>query len=217
MLGIRLSIDQERPFRVLFLGAHSDDIEIGCGGTILRLLQEYHEMEVCWVVFAAHGKRASEAEMGADLFLRNAKRKKVLIEGFRESFFPYEGAKIKEYFEKLKIDFTPELIFTHFRMDLHQDHRIINELTWNTFRDNLILEYEIIKYDGDLGNPNVFIHLDAEICHNKVQYLLESFETQSTRAWFSKDVFLSLLRLRGVESNSPYNYAEGFFCRKIVF
>ena len=124
--------------------------------------------------------------------------------------------EIKEYFEQLKQEFSPDLIFTHYRDDLHQDHRLISDLTWNTFRNHLILEYEIPKYDGDLGSPNFFVHLDESICHKKIQYILNSFKTQAEKHWFTEDTFLSVLRLRGIESNAPGKYAEAFFCRKMV-
>ena len=216
MLKINFSKSDGSPFVVLCLGAHSDDLEIGCGGTILRLLNEYPNTEVCWVVFAGKGQRATEADRSANLFLAGAKKRKVVINNFRDSFFPYIGTEIKEYFEQLKSDFSPDFILTHYRNDLHQDHRLISELTWNTFRNHLILEYEVIKYDGDLGSPNFFVHLDREVCNKKIDYIYQCFESQDNRHWFSKDAFMSLLRLRGVESNAPERFAEGFYCRKLV-
>jgi LmbE family N-acetylglucosaminyl deacetylase len=206
-----------RHLRLLCLGAHCDDIEIGCGGSILRLLAENDGTEVCWTVFSSDEQRIKEATESAGLFLANARDKTVSVEKFKTSFFPYMGGQIKEYFEKIKQEFEPDMIFTHYRNDLHQDHRLINELTWNTFRDHMIFEYEIMKYDGDIGNPNFFIHLDKETCDKKIEYILKSFKSQQGRGWFKKDVFFSLLRLRGVESNSPHDYAEGFYCRKAVY
>ena len=217
MLKVNFRKESSLPYKLLFLGAHSDDIEIGCGGSILRFLKDYDDTEVFWVVFSASGERKKEAKEGADLFSAKAKKKTIFIEDFRDSYFPYVGAQIKDRFEKLKVEVSPDIIFTHWRNDLHQDHRLINELTWNTFRDHIILEYEIMKYDGDIGNPNFFIYLDEETCQRKMEYIFESFKTQSHREWFSKDLFFSILRLRGLESNSPYKYAEGFFCRKAVF
>jgi len=202
--------------KVLCLGAHSDDIEIGCGGTILRLLEEYCDVSVHWVVFGAEGVRAAEARESAASFLEKAKHKTVVIRNFRDGFFPYIGAEIKEYFEELKGEFNPDIIFTHYRYDLHQDHRLICELTWNTFRDHLILEYEIMKYDGDLGTPNFYVRLSEDICRNKIQKIFSHFKSQVGKSWFSEDSFFSLLRLRGVESNSPDRYAEAFYCRKGV-
>jgi LmbE family N-acetylglucosaminyl deacetylase len=204
-------------YRLLCLGAHGDDIEIGCGGTILRFLGELKCVEIYWVVLGVNGQRKIEAKKSANLFLKDAKKKKVIIKTFRDGFFPYIGAEIKEYFEGLKQVYSPDLIFTHYRNDLHQDHRLISELTWNTFRDHLILEYEILKYDGDLGSPNLFVHLDARICQRKIDYIRNCFKSQLSRSWFTDDAFLSMLRVRGVESNAPEKYSEAFYCRKMVF
>ncbi len=203
--------------RILCLGAHSDDIEMGCGGTLLRLLKEYNNLRIYWVIFGADEQRAKEAIRSANHLLTNCKQKNIIIKGFRDSFFPFNGAEIKECFEELKKAFSPDLIFTHYQKDLHQDHRLISDLTWNTFRDHLILEYEVIKYDGDLGTPNLFVHLDEETCHKKIENILSCFKTQRTRDWFTEDAFLAILRLRGIESNAPQKYAEGFYSRKIVF
>jgi LmbE family N-acetylglucosaminyl deacetylase len=201
--------------RILCLGSHSDDIEIGCGGTMLRLLRSHGPLHVDWVVFSASGPRADEARGAASLFLAGAAEQRVHLASFRDGFFPYQGAAIKEYFEALKQDVAPDLIFTHYRHDLHQDHRLINELTWNTFRHHLILEYEIPKYDGDLGTPNVFVHLDEATAHRKVEYLMRSFATQRSKHWFTEDLFLSLLRLRGMEASGQTHYAEAFHGRKL--
>jgi len=148
--------------------------------------------------------------------LANAKRKKIIIKSFNESFFPYVGGEIKNFFEKLKKQVSPNIIFTHYRNDLHQDHRVVSELTWNTYRDRLILEYEVIKYDGDLGTPNFFVHLDEAICQKKIRLIMGSFKSQPKRDWFTADAFLSILRIRGIESKAPEKYAEGFYCRKLV-
>jgi LmbE family N-acetylglucosaminyl deacetylase len=201
---------------VLCLGAHSDDIEIGCGGTILHLLASYCKCDVTWVVFCAKAQRRREALSSASCFLKDARRKTIITKGYKESFFPYRGEEIKGFFEQLKKRVAPDLIFTHYRHDLHQDHRVICELTWNTFRNHQILEYEIPKYDGDLGQPNVYIPLTQSLCENKVRYLMEGFSTQRSRQWFSEDTFYSLLRLRGIEVNAPDKYAEAFYGRKIV-
>ena len=167
------------------------------------------------MVFSASQDRADEARSSADAFLK-ARSKQVIINSFRESFFPYEGAGIKEYFERLSQEFSPNLIFTHFRHDLHQDHRLISELTWNTFRNHLILEYEVPKYDGDLGSPNVFVPLDESVARTKIQYIQDYFRSQRGRHWFDHETFWSLLRLRGMECNAPSRYAEGFYCRKML-
>ncbi len=202
--------------KVLCLGAHSDDIEIGCGGTILRLLSGNRDVEVHWVVFGATAKRKREALASARKFLGRAKRKKIIIKDFRDGFFPYRGERIKEYFEQLKTEFAPDVIFTHNRDDLHQDHRLISDLTWNTFRNHLILEYEVVKYDGDIGRPNFFVQLDKATCETKLMHILQSFRSQKERDWFTEDAFLSMLRIRGIESRARDRYAEAFYCRKIV-
>ena len=202
---------------ILCLGSHSDDIEIGCGGTILRLLETYPNIVCYWVVFSSNPQREREAYESASKFLKNAKAKDIIIKNFRDGFFPFTGIEIKECFEQLKQDFQPDMVFTHYRNDLHQDHRLISELTWNTFRNHLILEYEIPKYDGDLGCPNFFVQLDELICHEKINYIIESFKSQKGKQWFTEETFLSILRLRGIESNAPNKYAEAFYCRKAVF
>jgi LmbE family N-acetylglucosaminyl deacetylase len=204
--------------RILCLGAHADDIEIGCGGTVLRLLQECGEVSVHWVVFSCSGnrKREAEARASAEAMLAGAKVKEIIIKDFRDGFFPYTGVEVKEFFEELKGRVRPEVVFTHHSEDLHQDHRLLSSLTWNTFRDHLILEYEIAKYDGDLGSPNLFVSLDEDIRRRKVENLLENFESQVNKHWFSKDVFEAMLRLRGLQCNSSSGFAEGFYAKKLV-
>jgi LmbE family N-acetylglucosaminyl deacetylase len=216
MLRLLLGSERQSRLNVLCLGAHSDDIEIGCGGTILRLATEHPALSVFWLVLGANRQRGSEASSSADSFLRGVHEKRVVIKGFRDGFFPYIGGEIKEYFEKLKHEVEPDIILTHYRHDLHQDHRLVSELTWNTFRDHLILEYEVPKYDGDLGCPNMFVHLDEETCHQKIGLIREHFVSQWGKDWFTEDTLLSLLRLRGVESRAPGRYAEAFYCRKGV-
>jgi LmbE family N-acetylglucosaminyl deacetylase len=217
VLRIAFPASGRAPRRILFLGAHSDDIEIGCGGTILRLLSEWKNLEIYWIVFGAQAKRADEAVKSAQLLLGERTRKTIVSKGFRDGFFPYIGAEIKDAFEELKVAFDPDVIFTHYRYDLHQDHRLICELTWNTFRNHLIFEYEVIKYDGDLGTPNLYVPLAQAICQKKVTHIRKCFKTQGHRAWFTDDTFYSLLRLRGVESQAPSHFAEAFYCRKMVF
>jgi LmbE family N-acetylglucosaminyl deacetylase len=216
MLTLSLLQARPTPTHVLCLGAHSDDIEIGCGGTMLSLLQASAALTVTWVVFGAQGMRVEEARHSAESFLAAAAKREIVIHGFRDGFFPYTGAQIKETFEALKARMSPDLIFTHYRHDLHQDHRLIAELTWNTFRDHLVLEYEIPKYDGDLGVPNLFVPLDEALCRRKIDTLMTSFASQRDKRWFSEDLFRSLLRLRGMECNSPSTYAEAFYGRKLV-
>ena len=216
MLTLGFASPNNRALKILCVGAHSDDIEIGCGGTILRLLSEQENADVCWVVLGSDGHRDAEALMSAELFLAAAKRKEIIIKSFKTSFFPYVGREIKSFFEELKDRVSPDVVFTHYRNDLHQDHRLISELTWNTYRNQLILEYEILKYDGDLGNPNLFVHLDDTICQKKISVIMDCFNTQRDKDWFTRDAFLSLLRIRGIESRAPGRYAEGFYCRKVV-
>lgn len=217
MLNVLFDKKSDSTCRVLCLGAHCDDIEIGCGGSILKLKDIYANIIFYWIVFSSNKERAEEAKMSADIFLENVKEKKVIIKTFRDGFFPYEGAQIKDFFEELKQEVSPDIVFTHYRNDLHQDHRLISELTWNTFRDHLILEYEVPKYDGDLGSPNFFVHLDESLCLKKTEYLKRAYKSQAGNHWFSQDIFLSLLRLRGVEANSHSKLAEAFYCRKIVY
>jgi len=213
---LKISFNNPTPKKILCLGAHCDDIEIGCGGTILKMSHGMKGASVHWVVFSSDDRREKEAWESANDFLRSVKRKKIVIHRFRNSFFPYEGAKIKECFERLKQEVHPDIIFTHHGKDLHQDHRLVSELTWNTFRDHLILEYEIPKFDGGLGSPNLFVHLEESICRKKTGKILEYFKSQNDKEWFTEDTFLSLLRIRGVESNAPGKYAEGFYCRKLI-
>ena len=216
MLRLRVGRDSESPLKVLCLGAHSDDIEIGCGGTILRLLEENSGAIVHWVVFSSDAMREREARQAAELFLASAKEKTIEANRFPDTLFPSEMRGIKEHFQNLKARFSPDLIFTHFRNDLHQDHRVICECTWNTFRDHLILEYEIPKYDGDLGAPNLFVPLDRHTCARKVKHILATFKSQKQKKWFTEETFRAMLRLRGIESNSATDYAEAFYCRKLV-
>jgi LmbE family N-acetylglucosaminyl deacetylase len=216
MLRLEFVKRKEQRLKVLCLGAHCDDIEIGCGGTILKLVETHRDIEFSWVVFSSDEQRGQEALESANIFLRQARDKRIIIKGFRNSFFPYIGMEIKEYFNELKQEFSPDLIFTHYRNDLHQDHRLISDLTWNTYRNHLILEYEVPKYDGDLGSANFFVHLDESLCRRKIQTILNVFKTQKDKHWFTEDTFYSTLRLRGIESNSPRRYAEAFYCRKLV-
>jgi LmbE family N-acetylglucosaminyl deacetylase len=202
--------------RVLCLGAHSDDIEIGCGGTLLRLIESSDRIEFYWVVLTSNPERAREAKRSANAFLRGARRKTIVVKSFRDGFLPYDGGGVKEYFEELKRTFAPDLIFTHFRNDLHQDHRIVAELTWNTFRNHLILEYEIPKYDGDLSSLNFFVPLTDSIARRKARGLMRYFGTQRNKRWFSEDLFLGLMTVRSVEAASPARYAEAFYCRKML-
>jgi len=204
----------DAPLRLLCLGAHPDDIEIGCGGTLLRLLAQRPDTSVTWVVFSGDSVRAREAKASAEAFLGGATGE-VLVRDFRESYFPNVASDIKDFFETLKRGAAPDIVFTHRREDLHQDHRTIDELTWNTFRDHLILEYEIAKYEGDLGHPNVFVPLTDALARRKVELLMRHFPSQSSRSWFRAVTFEALMRLRAVECNAPDGFAEGLYGRKI--
>ena len=214
MLDLSWSAPKGRPLRVLFLGAHSDDIEIGCGATVRQWLSAGVSLDATWVVLGAEGERAAEARRSADDFLRGAATARVVVGGFRDGFLPYLGAAVKDFFETLKAYPTPDVIFTHQRNDLHQDHRLACELTWNTFRNHLVLEYEIPKYDGDLGAPNVFFALDEAIVDEKLRLIREHFPSQGGRHWFDDEVFRGLMRLRGMESAT--HYAEAFTSRKAI-
>jgi LmbE family N-acetylglucosaminyl deacetylase len=207
--------ENQKP-KILCLGAHPDDIEIGCGGTILRLIEEAPDARFYWIVFSGNKKRREEAGQGADFFLKEVKSKKIDVEQFRESYFPFIGGRIKNFFEKLKMEFSPDLIFTHYSNDAHQDHRLISNLTWNTFRNQLILEYEIPKYEGDLGNPNLHVCLTEFQVTQKTSHICRIFQTQKGKQWFDEETFRSILRLRGVQCNSPSGLAEAFYCNKIV-
>jgi LmbE family N-acetylglucosaminyl deacetylase len=216
MLDLVLGGDSSQPLSVLCLGAHCDDLEIGCGGTILELAALRRPIEVHWEVFASSEAREREARAAAAAFLEGFRASRVEIHAFRESYFPYVAAEVKDAFEGIKSDCRPDLVLTHHGRDKHQDHRLISELTWNTFRNHLILEYEIPKYDADLGQPNAFVPIDEETLERKIEILLECFPSQAGRGWFDADTFRGLARLRGVECGSPTRFAEAFHSRKTV-
>jgi LmbE family N-acetylglucosaminyl deacetylase len=216
MIHLNLGRGATGALQILCLGSHSDDIEIGCGGTILRLAEQYPGCAFHWVVFSATGIRGAEAQRAATLFAGPTGLRGPLLKTFPDGFMPFVGAEVKAVFEELKAAVSPDLVFTHNRKDAHQDHRLVAELTWNTFRDHLILEYEIPKYDGDLGQPSLFVPLQTEVCQTKVRYIMDTFQSQHTKRWFEQDTFLSLMRLRGMECNAPSGYAEAFYCRKMV-
>ena len=216
MLGLTLDKSANSLIRILCLGAHSDDIEIGCGGTILTLIERFREVDVDWIVLGSSEERAVEARESAQAFLEGARKSTVVVRNYRDGFFPYHGAQIKDDFEALKASPSPDLILTHHRDDRHQDHRVVSDLTWNTFRDHLILEYEIPKYDGDLGQPNFFVPLEEHVCSKKIETIQRCFQSQRQKQWFDDLTFMAIMRLRGVESNSPTRYAEAFYCQKAV-
>jgi len=215
MIELGLPKKGDDAFVVLCLGAHADDIELGCGGTLLHFAKAIPKIEFYWVVFSASGTRGQEAARAAELFTGGCE-KKVILQQYRDGFLPYSGAQVKDFFEELKSQVIPDLIFTHWQGDAHQDHRLISELTWNTFRNHLILEYEIPKYDGDLGRPNLFVPITPNVYQEKADHLCEVFQSQLAKPWFDRQTFLGLMRVRGMECNSASGYAEAFHCRKSV-
>ena len=210
MLNLNLSATVKR---VLCLGAHSDDIEIGCGGTILKLIQQNPTLEFTWVVFSGDKERAQEASASAERFLDGAAAAKIITLEFQDTLFPTQFAALKDAFGQIRTEIAPDVIFTQYRDDRHQDHRTLSDLTWNAFRNHAILEYEIPKFDGDLGQPNVFVDLPEETAKRKIELLMECFGTQRSKHWFSPDTFEGLMRLRGLESAT--RFAEGFHGRKL--
>jgi LmbE family N-acetylglucosaminyl deacetylase len=216
MQTIAFRIPEGAPLRVLCVGAHCDDIEIGCGGTILELARTHPAMRIEWVVFGSNPTRAAEAKACAALFLRDVADKNVVIRAHRDGFFPAEWAAIKEEFEEIRQRFEPDIVFTHYRDDRHQDHRVLSDLAWNTFRNHMILEYEVPKYDGDLGVPNFFVPLPEGSSRSKVKYILDSYHSQSTKHWLTEDTLMALMRLRGIESGGASRHAEAFYCRKAL-
>jgi LmbE family N-acetylglucosaminyl deacetylase len=211
-----LTIQCDRLTTILCLGAHADDIEVGCGGTMLRLLSEHPGLRVVWVVFSARGSRNQEAVQSAESFLEQAGDVQVLVKSHRDGYFPAHYARIKDEFFEIRERCRPDLVFTHRLEDRHQDHRLLAELTWNTFREQGILEYEVPKYEGDLGQPNVFVPLTEVVCRRKVDLLWQHFQSQHSKPWFVRETFWSLLRLRGMESKAEESLAEAFHCQKIL-
>lgn len=201
---------------VLCLGAHSDDIEIGVGATLLGLIARGVRLDVYWCVFSGAGAREKEARASAADFLAGAANATVEVLSFRDGFFPEQGEAIKSWFEALKPRIDPDLVFTHYRDDAHQDHRQLNRLASNTFRDHCILEYEIPKWDGDIGQPNLYMPVTAAALQRKIDLLMKHFGTQRSKQWFDDEVFRGLARIRGMECRAPERYAEAFHARKIA-
>ena len=216
MIRFPFQNSQSQSLKVLCLGAHCDDIAIGCGGTILTLLDQVSAIEVVWVVMTSTEKRQVEEQNAAAEFLGIGGTKQIIVKGWQDGYLPKYWSEVKDFFEELKRAINPDLILTHFRDDRHQDHRVVSDLTWNTFRHHLILEYEIPKYDGDLGSPNVFVPLAEQHCREKARKIVECFPSQRGRQWFTEDVFVSLARLRGMEAASDSQFAEAFYCRKLL-
>lgn len=217
MLKLLPRFPTDRPLRLLCIGAHSDDLEIGCGGTVATWLEAWPSAEVTWVVLTAAGEREDEARRSANALLRRATTARLELGHFHDGFLPAQYADVKQYFELLKQQVNPDLILTHCLGDRHQDHRLAAELTWNTWRDHLIYEYEIAKYEGDLAQPNVFVPLTARAAKRKTAHLEKYFSSQRSRAWFRAENFEALMRLRGLECRAASGFAEAFHGRKLVF
>lgn len=213
---LKLNFELTKPqLCLLCIGAHSDDLEIGCGGTVLEWLARYRDVEVTWVVLSAPGERAAEARGSATELLSGAKRTNLVLRGLRDGYFPAQFDEAKTLFEELKTGNTPDVILTHRLEDRHQDHRLVAELTWQTFRDHLILEYEIPKYEGDLGQPHFYVPLSRSVGERKIEHLMRHFQSQRAKDWFRSETFLGLMKLRGIESRAPSGLAEAFYPRKI--
>jgi len=215
MKSLALAAPGER-LSVLCIGAHCDDIEIGAGATILGLIERGIRLDVHWAVLGAQGLRADEAHACATAFLAKAARTVIDLAKFRDGFFPHQGSEIKEWFEALKKRVSPDVILCHWRDDAHQDHRQVSELTWNTFRDHTILEYEIPKWDGDMGQPNLYVPASRALMERKVKLLNDHFGSQRSKDWFDSEIFMGLARLRGMECRAPEGFAEAFHARKLT-
>lgn len=217
MLALSLAAKLNRPLRVLVLGAHADDIELGCGATLLKLAEEHRDLELRWAVASSDRERAAEAHSCAEEFTAGlATPAQVIVGSFRDGYLPYQGADVKQWVHGLGDGFAADVVFTHTGQDLHQDHRLLSELALNAFRNQPIFEFEIPKYDGDLGAPNVFVPIDAHLAQRKCELVERHYASQSNKPWFDPEIFLGLMRLRGMESRSASGYAEGFYCRKLV-
>lgn len=214
MIGLRP--DTDRPLSLLCLGAHSDDLEIGAAGTVLHLLERHPGTWVRWVVFSGSPERAAEARASAEALLQAAGNLEIVTYAFRDGFFPYGGAEIKETFEELASGEAPDLVFTHAREDLHQDHRLVAELTWNTWRNHLILEYETPKYEGMRSRPNLYVPLGRGIVDRKLEHLGRHFASQHAKPWYDAETFRGTMRLAGMECRSPSGFAEAFKASKVV-
>lgn len=216
MISLLFSNDRSTPLKVLCLGAHCDDIEIGCGGTILRLQEWYPKLEIRWLVLSSNEERRAETRASATRFGLVESDKSVHMEAFRDGYLPYVGAEVKQAIHDHGSEFEPDVVFTHYRNDRHQDHRMVSDVTWNAYRDHLILEYEIPKWDGDLGTPNFFVPLDAAHVENKLTILQQEYNSQQMKESFRLEAFRGLMALRGVEAKSTGGYAEAFYARKLV-
>jgi len=216
MLPLAPSPANGRGLELLCLGAHSDDLEIGCSGTVMRWLREFCVERITWVVLSGDDRRTCEATHSAEAILGRHPGSRIVTQSFRDGYFPYTAVPIKDFFETLKHEVKPDIVLTHYREDRHQDHRLVSELTYNTFRNHLVLEYEVMKRDGDLGQPNTYVALDEATVDRKVDHLMTHFGSQRDRSWFSQDAFRGLMRLRGIEAGSASGHAEAFYCRTLV-
>lgn len=212
-----LTFKHKAGLQILCIGAHCDDIEIGCGGTLLKIFQQYPIKQVFWVVMASNEVRKKEAQKAAEAFLKGIESYQIHIHSYRDAFLPHSALEIKEEFEQIKRQFNPDLVFTHYREDRHQDHRLLSDLAWNTFRNHLILEYEIPKYDGDLGQPNCYVQFNQTIAQNKIDIIMQAYQSQASKHWFEEDTFQALMRIRGMECANYDRFAEAFYLRKAVF
>jgi len=217
MLALSLPIRKSQSLRLLCIGAHSDDLEIGCGGAVLSWLESRPSIDVTWVVLTAQADRAREARKSAKALLKRAANVEIVLGDFKDGFLVAQYEAVETWFQSIKSHVPrPDIVFTHRLEDRHQDHRLASELTWNTWRDHLILEYEIMKYEGDLGQPNVFVPLQGTIARRKATHLKRHFGSQRAKGWFTEQNFLALARLRGVECRAESGYAEAFHARKLV-
>jgi len=214
MIGLQPQPDG-KALRLLCIGAHSDDIEIGCGGTLLQWLRDFSRVEVTWVVLSATGRRANEAQASARALLRGASSRRVILGDFADGRFPAQFWELKSFFGQLQSEVQPHVVFTHFIEDRHQDHRLLAEITWQTWRDHLIVEYEIPKYEGDLGLPNAYVSLDRAVAARKVRHLMRYFGTQRSKGWFRETTFQSMMQLRGIECRAESGFSEAFHVRKL--
>jgi len=206
--------DLSRVKSAMFIGAHSDDIEIGAGGLLMRLVRESPGVEITYVILSGDATRHNEARNAAAAFTHGCGKLDLRLASFTDRFFPAEQTQIKKYFDQLKLNTSPQLVICHKASDKHQDHRVVNELVYNTFRAHSILEYEIPKWDGDLSTPNLYVPLSDEIATQKAELLMEHFGSQRSKHWFDLETFRGLMRIRGIECNAKY--AEGFHVRKMV-
>jgi LmbE family N-acetylglucosaminyl deacetylase len=215
MIGFTLSTDRE-PQRVLCIGAHCDDIEIGCGGALLQLQKRGGNLTIDWVVLTGEESRRAETAAAMKLLVEPAFRGELVFGGFPDSRLPTVYGELKDFFGPLRARFKPNLVFCHDKHDAHQDHRLVNEMVWGAFRNHLILEYEIVKWDGGLTTPNTYVPLDRDVIDRKVDVLMRTYGSQRSKDWFTPETILAVTRIRGVECRAPSGHAEGFFARKIV-